>query len=84
MARATSRLTRAWEIAISRRPSSQIGSDTVSASADTFRAVGKKLSSNLQVRAGQGEPRQVLAALALEDGRRPRARWPGPPRYCGP
>ena len=46
MARETSRLTRACEMAISRRPSSQIGSDTLSEMAETWRALGKKLSSN--------------------------------------
>ena len=46
MARDTSRLTRACEIASSRRPSSQIGSETLSEIEETFRALGKKLSSN--------------------------------------
>ena len=61
MARDTSRLTRACEMAISRRPSSQIGSDTLSAMDETFRALGKKLSSNRRWVPMSGEPRQVAA-----------------------
>ena len=65
MARDTSRLTRACEIAISRRPSSQIGSDTLSEMDDTLPALGKKLDVEPHVladeaRSGRYCPRSPL------------------------
>ena len=70
-------------MAISRRPSSQIGSDTLSVRDETFRALGKKLSSNRRwvpnsVNWGRYWPRWPLRNA---EAARSLARAA---RYCGP
>ncbi len=83
IARATSRFTRACVIAISRRPRSQIGSETVSVTDCTSRALGKNFESKVKfppasVRVGRYCPRvpRSCAAACRSFARAT--------RYCGP
>ena len=85
MARATSRLTRAWETAISRRPLSQIGSDTRERDRRHVPRAREEACRRTGCVAGQGErwagTRRARPLSAEADAARSSARAA---RYCGP
>ena len=84
MARETSRLTRACVMAISRRPSSQIGKRDVERDRRDVARAREEAVSRSGIGARSASPAAGTGPAAPRGAPRPRARWPGPPGTAAP